>query len=270
MVDSTDRDEGGVVERIPPELEGERAGDAPAPDPAAPGAPKAQAPRFTYGDVHLVGTVAEQLRASAAAIAGKGDIRKAPPKVRGTVEALHRQARQLVGLADRLNNAVKEGAAARYPDLVEGYDATFWHQSYGFARDAVLEHSGDHVHEDDCAEEGIIVDSIERAGARLKELTEFLREMADVDGWSAGDMQRRAHELLYEDERETKEGVATPAEDVIRETDAERLLREFAGYLCGAIPELHAVEVPRLGEAAEAFLAARATQEESAAEVPRG
>lgn len=35
----------------------------------------------------------------------------------------------------------------------------------------------------------------------------------------------------------------------------ERQLREFCGYLSGALPELHNVEIPRLAEALERYLA---------------
>jgi hypothetical protein len=36
----------------------------------------------------------------------------------------------------------------------------------------------------------------------------------------------------------------------------DRYMREFLGYLSGAIPELHQVEVPRLADAWEQFKAA--------------
>ena len=35
------------------------------------------------------------------------------------------------------------------------------------------------------------------------------------------------------------------------------LLREFVGYLSADVPELHQVEVPKLGESVDRFLAAR-------------
>lgn len=51
--------------------------------------------------------------------------------------------------------------------LVEGYDAEFWRDSYRLVRDAVVEHLGDCVREDDVAEEAILIAAIETAGKRL-------------------------------------------------------------------------------------------------------
>lgn len=52
-------------------------------------------------------------------------------------------------------------------DEVNGYDAAFWYESYAMLRDAVIEHLGQFVEEDDVAEESIVVDAIKRAGAAL-------------------------------------------------------------------------------------------------------
>jgi hypothetical protein len=81
--------------------------------------------------------------------------------------------------------------------LVDGYDAAFWNQSYRIVRDAVVEHLPEFVHEDDVAEEAIIVDTVEKAAARLAELTDFVRGLADTDGWSANEAQRRAMALIH-------------------------------------------------------------------------
>lgn len=42
--------------------------------------------------------------------------------------------------------------------------------------------------------------------------------------------------------------------------DHERLMREFAGWLSGDIPELRGVEIPLLAESLERFRAARASE----------
>jgi hypothetical protein len=58
----------------------------------------------------------------------------------------------------------------KHPAVVDGYDATFWRDSYVLLRDAVIAHLGDFVHEDDVAEEAIMIKAIEKAGAKLAAL----------------------------------------------------------------------------------------------------
>ena len=53
--------------------------------------------------------------------------------------------------------------------LVDGYDAAFWNESYKLLRDAVIEHLGRFVADDDVAEEAIVLEAIERAGAALRD-----------------------------------------------------------------------------------------------------
>ena len=49
--------------------------------------------------------------------------------------------------------------------IVHGYDAEFWHHSYTLLRDAVIEHLGEFVQDDDVAEEAILIEAIKKAGA---------------------------------------------------------------------------------------------------------
>ena len=63
-----------------------------------------------------------------------------------------------------LEERVREWRTLAEAQIVDGYDAKFWNESYRMVRDAVLEHLKRFVQEDDVAEEAIIVDAIERAG----------------------------------------------------------------------------------------------------------
>ena len=69
--------------------------------------------------------------------------------------------------------------------LVDGYDAAFWCESYKLLRDAVCEHLDRFIHEDDVAEEAILIDAIKRAGDATRIVClhcgEEIREDADGD-----------------------------------------------------------------------------------------
>lgn len=51
---------------------------------------------------------------------------------------------------------------------VDGYDAQFWRESYQMLADALEEHLSQFIFDDDCSEEGIYVETIERLGRMLR------------------------------------------------------------------------------------------------------
>jgi hypothetical protein len=65
-------------------------------------------------------------------------------------------------------------------NVVHGYDAQFWYESYVSLRDAVLEHLEQFVRDDDVAEEAIFIKAIELAG---KALSVSDAERKDESGW---------------------------------------------------------------------------------------
>jgi hypothetical protein len=58
-------------------------------------------------------------------------------------------------------------AVIKADEMVDGYDAKFWHGSYTLLRDAILANLDDCIRDDDVAEEAILVEAIETAGRRL-------------------------------------------------------------------------------------------------------
>lgn len=78
-------------------------------------------------------------------------------------------------------------------DLVNGYDAAFWCESYNLLREAVLKNLGDYVHDDDVAEEAILVDAIETAGNRLAALT----ASPHADATTGAEKQGREDDAWY-------------------------------------------------------------------------
>src|SRR4051812_28371819 len=58
--------------------------------------------------------------------------------------------------------------------LVQGYDAAHWLESYTMVAEAVGASLAEFVHEDDVAEEAILCEAIEKAGAATKAIHEAL------------------------------------------------------------------------------------------------
>lgn len=77
--------------------------------------------------------------------------------------------------ADSVDSPTAASVAPVSSELVDGYDATFWHGSYMMLRDAVVEHLEDCIHDDDIAEEAICIEAIATAGGRLRELLAALK-----------------------------------------------------------------------------------------------
>jgi hypothetical protein len=67
--------------------------------------------------------------------------------------------------ADAMQTGFEAGIAK---SIVHGYDAAFWNESYELLRAAILQHLPAHVHDDDVAEEAILVKAIEDAGEDLR------------------------------------------------------------------------------------------------------
>jgi hypothetical protein len=67
-----------------------------------------------------------------------------------------------------LTRAAQPSAAPKdAQQFVDGYDAIFWRDSYVLLRDAIMEHLREFIHDDDVAEEAILVKAVEDAGKRL-------------------------------------------------------------------------------------------------------
>lgn len=60
--------------------------------------------------------------------------------------------------------------AVRRTQTVHGYDAAHWYESYRMLADAISTHLARYCHDDDVAEEAILIEAVEEAGALLSAL----------------------------------------------------------------------------------------------------
>lgn len=117
--------------------------------------------------------------------------------------------------ADALQSGFEAGVAK---GIVHGYDAAFWHESYSLLRQAILAHLDRFVHDDDVAEEAILINAIEKAGTDVATLTARAEQLQGelsalrIDGQAL----YLEHETLERDHQQ----LAARAEDAERERDA--------------------------------------------------
>lgn len=80
-------------------------------------------------------------------------------------------------------------------ELVDGYDVKFWRESYRIVTEAILQHLGQFVFDDDEAEEAIFVEAVERASAALSPRPSSAAALeahrCAVCGWELAETPRR-------------------------------------------------------------------------------